>query len=149
MNTPKPQLNLLIAFAAERQSTHFGSIKTPFGEATLTAQRYPYVGAPLALQAWFKEEGSPMWEPLATVTKAYTRDFVASGVDLDQDEILVKTYDVNEPLRAPLLACGLFKDSGKRIKTEYVELEVWRITEQFCTEFAAKHPTFDLQRALA
>lgn len=50
-------------------------------------------------------------------------------VPLGDHEILVKTYAENEPFRAPALACGLFKDTGRRVGTGFVEAEVWqRIT---------------------
>jgi len=60
-------------------------------------------------------------EPWATVT---TNIF---GAELADNEICVKTWSENEPFREPLLATGLFEDTGRRIPTGNAEAEVWRI----------------------
>lgn len=46
------------------------------------------------------------------------------GVDLLPDELLVKT---NEEIEQDLLAQGLFVDTGRRVKTEFVEAAVWKV----------------------
>jgi len=38
-----------------------------------------------------------------------------------------KTWSENEPLRAPLLASGLFEDLGVRVQTGFAEAELWKI----------------------
>lgn len=47
---------------------------------------------------------------------------------LPKDEFCVKLWSENEPLREPLLASGLFEDTGRRIPLGYAFAEVWRIT---------------------
>lgn len=49
------------------------------------------------------------------------------GYPLDDDEVLVKTWDENAAARQPLLASGVFKDTGKRVPCGFVEAEVWKI----------------------
>lgn len=44
------------------------------------------------------------------------------------DEFFAKTYDENEPLREPMLATGLFEDTGQRAVGGFVELELWRLS---------------------
>jgi len=48
------------------------------------------------------------------------------GVTLLDGEHLVKAYAENADVAASLLASGLFVDTGKRVATGYVNLEIWR-----------------------
>jgi len=48
------------------------------------------------------------------------------GTQLAENELLVKTWDENQPMREPALACGLFQDTGRRIRCGFTEAEVWR-----------------------
>jgi hypothetical protein len=48
------------------------------------------------------------------------------GLALESGEFPVKTWSENEILREPLLASGLFVDTGKRVSTGFVEAELWR-----------------------
>lgn len=48
------------------------------------------------------------------------------GVELERGEFTVKTWSENADLRAPLLATGVFVDTGKRVPTGFAEAEVWR-----------------------
>ena len=41
-------------------------------------------------------------------------------------EFLVKTWSENEEIAADCLRSGLFVDTGKRVKTGWVEAQVWR-----------------------
>jgi hypothetical protein len=59
-------------------------------------------------------------EPWATVTVNLP------DAALEPGEFTVKTWSENESLRGPLLATGLFVDTGKRIPTGFVSAEVWR-----------------------
>ena len=43
-----------------------------------------------------------------------------------EGEIFVKTWSENAVLREPILALGIFEDTGKRVPTGFVEAEVWR-----------------------
>ena len=47
-------------------------------------------------------------------------------LDLERGEFPVKTWSENEVLREPLLASGIFVDTGKRIPTGFVTAELWR-----------------------
>jgi hypothetical protein len=42
-------------------------------------------------------------------------------------QFFAKTWSENEPLREPALASGLFEDTGARVKTGFVQAEVWRL----------------------
>lgn len=46
---------------------------------------------------------------------------------LQDDEILVKTWDENAPFREPALASGRFVDTGGRVPINHVTAEVWRV----------------------
>jgi hypothetical protein len=47
---------------------------------------------------------------------------------LDRSEIIVKTYSENASHRDWILNLGLFKDTGRRIKSGFIQLEVWKFT---------------------
>ena len=49
-----------------------------------------------------------------------------SEVKLEHNEFAVKTWSENEEIAADCLSSGLFIDTGKRIKSGYVEASVWR-----------------------
>lgn len=94
------------------------------------ALRYAYVGTPLALQIWSLDDDSHgMWDPYITLTVNFRPN------DCKSDEIIVKTYEENEHLRAVLLGLGFFEDTGCRIQSGYVSLEVWRLTDKFVEAF--------------
>jgi hypothetical protein len=127
----KGQTALTMAFIGEARPKLFASVPDiPSGGISFYAQRYPYVGAPLCLDLY---QGTG---PYTTLTAQYERDF---DVTLDGDEILVKAYSENEPIRAHMLASGYFKDSQKRQPLPFGELEVWKLTPKFVNEFAATH----------
>ncbi len=46
---------------------------------------------------------------------------------LRENEFFAKTWSENEPLREPMLASGKFIDTGRRVRTGFVEAEVWAI----------------------
>lgn len=50
-------------------------------------------------------------------------------VKLKEREILAKTWSENEEIARAVLASGLFMDTGKRIKTGFVEAQVWECYE--------------------
>lgn len=60
------------------------------------------------------------FEPWATVTVNLPE------VPLEPDEFTVKMWSENEAIRQPLLATGLFEDTGKRVPSGFVSAEVWR-----------------------
>lgn len=51
------------------------------------------------------------------------------GSQLQPGEVLVKTWSENEDLREPMLATGLFEDTGRRVSSDFVTAEVWRFTK--------------------
>lgn len=46
---------------------------------------------------------------------------------LGEGEFFARTYEENAELRGPLLDTGLFIDTGARVPTGFVVLEVWRL----------------------
>lgn len=48
-------------------------------------------------------------------------------IPLEDGEILVKTWSENEPYIPLILETGYFKDTGKRVKLQFVEASVWTI----------------------
>lgn len=52
------------------------------------------------------------------------------AIVLANDEVLVKTWSENAPLRAPMLHSGLFEDTGSRVPLGLVQAEIWRFTDQ-------------------
>ena len=85
-----------------------------YGEA-LSVVEHP-LGQGRFAYACYSQEG----EPYGTLSKN------VPGAPLAEGEVLVKTYSENEPFRQPLLDSGLFEDTGKRILSGFIELEVWR-----------------------
>ena len=61
--------------------------------------------------------------PYATVSTCVPGTTFAPG------ELLVKTANENADLREPLLTCGLFEDTGRRVPTGHVVAEVWRFAK--------------------
>lgn len=52
------------------------------------------------------------------------------GVELEAGEVIVKTWSENEILRDPLLATGIFEDTGKRRQPDpasFVLAEIWKV----------------------
>ena len=64
-------------------------------------------------------------EPLAT----FSTNLVPYGAAVAEDEFCVKTWSENEVLVAPMLATGLFEDTGRRVPSGYVVAPVWRIKD--------------------
>jgi hypothetical protein len=47
-------------------------------------------------------------------------------VELQPGEFLIKTYSENEEVAAAVMAKGWFVDTGKRVRSGYVEIPIWR-----------------------
>lgn len=60
-------------------------------------------------------------EPFGTLTVNIPEASVLSG------EIIVKTWSENEAMAAAALASGLFRDTGRRIHTGFVQAQVWEV----------------------
>jgi len=98
-----------------------GHISTPYGNAAILVGRYPAGGA-IAIQLVDDDDPS---EPLAT----FSTNLVPYGASVAEDEFCVKTWSENEVLVAPMLATGLFEDTGRRVPSGYVDAPVWRIKD--------------------
>lgn len=48
-------------------------------------------------------------------------------VTLEPDEFAVKTWSENEELSKAAMDTGLFEDTGKRIPSEFVKAQVWKL----------------------
>lgn len=92
-----------------------GTIST-HGE-TLAVNIGEYAGGRPAIQLDDNETG----EPYLTISVNVPHAEIADG------EILAKTWSENESLRGPLLASGLFVDTGKRVPCGFAEAEVWTL----------------------
>lgn len=94
-----------------------GSVKTPFGPAAVMRGTYRTADGPMAI--WLEHEIDG--DRIAVVS-------VSADGDLGgPNRFFAKTYSENEPLREPLLACGLFYDTGRRQRSGLIELEVWAL----------------------
>lgn len=95
-----------------------GQVETPFGLARIVVGRYPAGGA-IAVQL-VSEEGPP--ELLV-----FSTNLAPSGARLAPDEFNVKGWSENESFVAPLFATGLFEDTGRRVRSGFVESPIWRV----------------------
>lgn len=98
-----------------------GRIPTPYGSATIVVGRYPAGGA-IAIALVADEDPT---EAMAT----FSTNLVPYGAQVSIDEFCVKTWSENEVLVAPMLATGLFEDTGRRVPSGYVASPVWRILD--------------------
>ena len=98
-----------------------GHISTPYGMAAILVGRY-VAGGVINIQ--LVDDGNPA-EPWAT----FSTNLVPCGATEASDEFCVKTWSENEALVAPMLATGLFEDTGRRVPTRYVVSPVWRIKD--------------------
>jgi hypothetical protein len=99
-----------------------GSARTPYGLASIHVGRYP-IGGAVHVELYTADDGLP--EPLATLSCNLT----PSGVALADDEFCVKSWSENEPLIEPMLATGLFEDTGRRTRAGYAVSPTWRIKD--------------------
>lgn len=95
-----------------------GRVTTPFGEADIYVGRYPAGGA-IAVQLVGVDTGEPLG--------VFSTNLVPQGAKVDDTEFCAKVWSENEPLVEPMLACGLFEDTGRVEPTGYVLAPVWRI----------------------
>jgi hypothetical protein len=90
-----------------------GTIVVDGEEISIIQEEYKAGGIALQLM---DEEG-----PYATFT------YCVPGVVLGDGEFLAKTVSENESLRQPMLDTGLFVDTGRRVESGFVEIEVWKL----------------------
>lgn len=100
------------------------------------AGRYAYVGSPLALQIWVSDGkvDEVWWEPYLSLTVNHRPN------DCGRGEVIVKTHAENAHMRESLLGLGYFVDTGRRITLEFIQLEIWSLTERFEEVFDVAHP---------
>jgi hypothetical protein len=67
----------------------------------------------------FDEGGDP--SPFATATANLP------GVQLDEGEVLIKNYSENEGISEALQKAGITEDTGERVESGFIELEVHKI----------------------
>ena len=90
------------------------------GRAVVHAGRYVHGG-----QIAITLTDAAGFEPIGI----FSVNLAANGVSLAKDEFAVKGWSENAPLFAPMLASGLFRDTGRRILTGYVSAPIWRIKD--------------------
>jgi hypothetical protein len=56
-----------------------------------------------------------------------TTNIDSASLLLGEDEILVKTWSENESMIKPLLGCGLFEDTGRRVRCGFAEAHIWKM----------------------
>ena len=96
----------------------FGRVMTSFGEAHVYVGRYPAGGA-IAVQLVAVGTGEPLG--------VFSTNLVPHGARVGDTEFCAKVWSENEPLVEPMLASGLFEDTGRVEPSGYVLAPVWRI----------------------
>src|SRR4051794_22918393 len=99
-------------------SQAIGQVTTPFGEALIYVGRYPAGGA-IAVQLVGADSGEPLG--------VFSTNLMPYGARVGGAEFCAKVWSENEPLVEPMLACGLFEDTGRVEPAGYVLAPVWRI----------------------
>ena len=89
------------------------------GRALVRVGRYPQ-GGQLAITLVDADTS----EPVATVST----NLAAYDRSTEPDAAGIKVWSENAPIIQPLLASGLFKDTGERVMAEYVEIPIWRLS---------------------
>ena len=97
-----------------------GRVATPFGEALIYVGRYPAGGA-IAVQLVEVGTGEPLG--------VFSTNLVPYGARVGDTEFCAKVWSENEPLVDPMLASGLFEDTGRVEPTGHVLAPVWRIKQ--------------------
>jgi len=102
------------------QSQFLGTVSTPYGDARIVIGRYPKGGA-IAVQLLLGDDPDDGW--------TLSTNLVSYGARVATDEFTVKSWSENEPLIEPMLATGLFEDTGRRCPSGFVEAPVWRVKD--------------------
>src|SRR5262245_43000236 len=89
-----------------------------YGQAFVRVSRYPQSGQ-LAISLIDVNTS----EPIATLSTNLTE----YNVPIAPDSAGIKNWAENAPIIKPLLASGLFKDTGERIKAGLVTIPVWQL----------------------
>ena len=89
-----------------------------YGNALVRVGRYPQ-GGQLAINLVDATTSEPI-ATLSTNLAAYNRP-------TDADAAGIKVWSENVPLIEPLLASGLFKDTGERVSADHGEIPIWQL----------------------
>src|SRR4051794_28860925 len=95
-----------------------GRVTTPFGVALVCVSRYPTGGA-IAVQLVGVGRGEPLG--------VFSTNLVPYGARVGDAEFCAKVWWENGPLAEPMLASGLFEDTGRVEPAGHVLAPVWRI----------------------
>ena len=96
--------------------TVMNGVETTYGKVSIKVGRYSSGGAICVV---LESEGEP-YGVLSTNLRPY-------GHEIQNGEFHAKTWGENEELVQPMLAKGLFVDTGKRAQSGYVTAEVWKL----------------------
>jgi len=99
-------------------------VNTPFGLAKVRVDRYQRL--PRAPFVFLQGMDDGLTLGVLSVNPP-------QGVVLKEGEVCIKTWSENEPLVAPMLASGLFKDTGKRLDMGYVEAQIWTASKELAS----------------
>lgn len=102
---------------------NIGSVKIPYGNVSINVGRYPKGEAIFVQLICLESEdvGEP-YTTFSTNPKSY-------GCHLAPNEFNVKNWGENEGLSEPLLAAGLFEDTGRIFPSGFVQSPIWRIKD--------------------
>jgi hypothetical protein len=89
-----------------------------YGHALVRVGRYPQSG-----QVAISLIDANTSEPIATLST----NLAEYDVPIAPDSAGIKNWGENEAIIKPLLASGLFKDSGQRVKAGLVTIPVWQL----------------------
>lgn len=89
-----------------------------YGRALVRVGRYPQ-GGQLAIDLIDATTSEPI-ATLSTNLAAYNRS-------TDPGAAGIRVWSENAPIIQPLLASGLFKDTGQRVTADHVEIPVWQL----------------------
>jgi hypothetical protein len=89
-----------------------------YGRALVRVSRYPQ-GGQLAIALIDAQTA----EPIATLST----NLAAYNIAAEPDAAGIKNWSENAPIIKPLLASGLFRDTGKRVAADHVEIPIWQL----------------------
>lgn len=101
-----------------------GTVATPYGMASINIGRYPHGGA-IFIQLLSANPEDDFPGPLAT----FSVNLKSYGCPVNDNEFNVKGWEENECLVEPMLASGLFEDTGRKFPSGYVVSPVWRLRD--------------------